>query len=420
MKKRKWFAGLLAVVIVLAMFAGMVHAEEGLTAYVNTKEDFVAAVNDESITEIYVTADIDLTNPNGENGSNVLSVSGKIIDLGGNVISADNFTLFFEGSDFVLQNGTFDANGGSYALFIGDEDITDNVLIQNVTTAGGINVYNATNVTLRYVDVVGTQYYAVWCDNNGKVTIESGNFQSASTVANAVLGLTRSESKLTIDGGHFAVEDGQALVLKNGDTYGKPVISGGVFNTNPVDYISENSSFIRYISDEKTIYALGSSVNEVLADTNNGDAITILQGSITMTNVAEGVSVTNLGTGTVIVNGSIVDTNGQITTTHDVLKIEAKAATCSEAGNIEHWYCTDCGKYFSDEELTDEITETDTIIAATGHQHVNKSEAKAATCSEAGNIEHWYCTDCGKYFSDEELTDEITETDTIIAATGHQ
>ncbi|MCI8332027.1 MAG: hypothetical protein HFE78_04315, partial [Clostridiales bacterium] len=101
-----------------------------------------------------------------------------------------------------------------------------------------------------------------------------------------------------------------------------------------------------------------------------------------------------------------------------VNKNEAKAATCSEAGNIGHWYCADCGKYFSDEGLTDEITETDTIIAATGHQHVNKSEAKAATCSEAGSIEHWYCADCGKYFSDEELTDEITETDTIIAATG--
>ena len=38
----------------------------------------------------------------------------------GNKISADNFSPDFEGMDFTIQNGTFDAKGGSYALFIGD------------------------------------------------------------------------------------------------------------------------------------------------------------------------------------------------------------------------------------------------------------------------------------------------------------
>ncbi len=144
---------------------------------------------------------------------------------------------------------------------------------------------------------------------------------------------------------------------------------------------------------------------------------------------------------------------------HELTKIDAKAATCTEAGNIEYWYCNNCKEYFSDEALTDEITQEKTVIAATGHTAITdeavaatctstgltegshclvcgevikaqeevpatghkleKTEAKEATCTEDGNIEYWYCPDCGKYFSDEALTDEITQEKTVIAATGH-
>ena len=102
---------------------------------------------------------------------------------------------------------------------------------------------------------------------------------------------------------------------------------------------------------------------------------------------------------------------------HAAEKTEAKAATCTEAGNIAYWYCEDCGKYFSDEALTEEITLADTVVPAAGHS-AEKTEAKAATCTEAGNIAYWYCEDCGKYFSDEALTEEITLADTVIPATG--
>ena len=102
---------------------------------------------------------------------------------------------------------------------------------------------------------------------------------------------------------------------------------------------------------------------------------------------------------------------------HAAEKTEAKAATCTEAGNIAYWYCEDCGKYFSDEALTEEIALADTVVPAAGHS-AEKTEAKAATSTEAGNIAYWYCEDCGKYFSDEALTEEITLADTVIPATG--
>ncbi len=49
---------------------------------------------------------------------------------------------------------------------------------------------------------------------------------------------------------------------------------------------------------------------------------------------------------------------------HTPVRTEAKEPTCTEAGNIEYWYCPDCGKYFSDETLTQEITKEDTVIPA--------------------------------------------------------
>ncbi len=103
---------------------------------------------------------------------------------------------------------------------------------------------------------------------------------------------------------------------------------------------------------------------------------------------------------------------------HTSVKTEAKKATCTEDGNIEYWHCPDCGKYFSDEDLTNEITQDETVIPAINHKNAIKVEAKAATCTEAGNIAYWYCPDCGKYFSDEALTEEITQDKTVIAATG--
>ena len=45
----------------------------------------------------------------------------------------------------------------------------------------------------------------------------------------------------------------------------------------------------------------------------------------------------------------------------DLKHIDAKAATAAAEGNIEYWYCEDCGKYFSDKDGTKEIAKADTV-----------------------------------------------------------
>ena len=59
------------------------------------------------------------------------------------------------------------------------------------------------------------------------------------------------------------------------------------------------------------------------------------------------------------------NTNADILGTHnEVQHVDEKAATSTENGNIEYWYCADCGKYFADEALTEEISREQTVVPA--------------------------------------------------------
>ena len=47
----------------------------------------------------------------------------------------------------------------------------------------------------------------------------------------------------------------------------------------------------------------------------------------------------------------------------DLMHIPTKAATEDSEGNIEYWYCSGCGKYYSDKDGTKEIAKADTVTA---------------------------------------------------------
>ena len=90
-------------------------------------------------------------------------------------------------------------------------------------------------------------------------------------------------------------------------------------------------------------------------------------------------------------------------------KIPAKAATCTENGNSEYWYCAAFDKYFKDENGVNEITAKDTVIPATGHGESEVKGAKEATCTEDGYTGDKVCKVCG----------EILERGTVIEKIGH-
>ena len=91
-----------------------------------------------------------------------------------------------------------------------------------------------------------------------------------------------------------------------------------------------------------------------------------------------------------------------------VTSAEKTPGTCTEAGVTTYTATVE----FNGNTYTDTKDLTD--IPAIGHK-LTKTEVKAPTSTDTGNIEYWYCEVCDKYFSDEKAEHEITLEDTIIA-----
>lgn len=165
-----------------------------------------------------------------------------------------------------------------------------------------------------------------------------------------------------------------------------------------------------------------------------------------------------------------------------LIKVDQKAAICTEYGNIEYYRCSDnsCGKNYFDSEAKNQILDiNDIIIKPLGHDfskeyqhdevthwhkcsrceetsthvghsfeiehatetqdkictvcgyvaeqktghickdHLTKIDANAPTCVNAGNVEYYQCS-CGKYYRDSNAVEIITDLNTIvISPLGH-
>lgn len=88
-------------------------------------------------------------------------------------------------------------------------------------------------------------------------------------------------------------------------------------------------------------------------------------------------------------------------TTEKVISIQNEH-TGGEATCKDKAACEVCGERYGEPD-------------AKNHKALQHVEAKAATKDAEGNIEYWYCADCGKYFKDAAATAEITKADTVTA-----
>lgn len=105
---------------------------------------------------------------------------------------------------------------------------------------------------------------------------------------------------------------------------------------------------------------------------------------------------------------------------HNIKEIQAKTATCTEAGNEHYYMCTDegCGKIFSDAECKNEIKLEDVVKSALGHDP-QKVEAERATCTTDGHIEYYDCSRCEVNFLDAAGTQVVSNEDIFIAKYDH-
>lgn len=91
----------------------------------------------------------------------------------------------------------------------------------------------------------------------------------------------------------------------------------------------------------------------------------------------------------------------------DDLVLMASMVPCDHSGDTSKATCKDkakcevCGQSYGE-------------LDAANHTNLVNVPAKAATKTEEGNIEYWYCDGCSKYFSDKDGTKEIKLADTVV------
>ena len=106
------------------------------------------------------------------------------------------------------------------------------------------------------------------------------------------------------------------------------------------------------------------------------------------------ISVGNTTITATAADGSEVSATCFVTVTHGNMVYTPKTeATCTADGNKEYWTCEICGKYFSDEAGTTEISLDETVIPATGHHYVN------GYCTECGHRDPDYRPDPISYYN---------------------
>ena len=124
---------------------------------------------------------------------------------------------------------------------------------------------------------------------------------------------------------------------------------------------------------------------------------------------------------------------------HTLKKIEAKAATCTENGNIEHWTCEHCGKYFlsddSNPETAKAVELSEITIPNIKHSYDKNGfcknddthyqpasyneESEKYEISNAGQL-YWFAeqVNSGNASLNAVLTTDIVVNETVLAADG--
>lgn len=220
----------LAVMMVAAMMSVMAVSASAATISVSTAAELDQAVAAASSGDtIKLTADIDYStiytvrNARDDSNGNTehrIDLKDCTLDLSGHTISTINATVVFGGNGATIKNGTFalvpkDTNGsykaGSYALIIDSKCMgyanTATVNVENVVCNGAVNICGTTteltNVT---ASTTATKFYAIWAEQDARVTVNSGTFTDNQSGGKGVIATGTGEeggAAITVNGGSF-------------------------------------------------------------------------------------------------------------------------------------------------------------------------------------------------------------------------
>ena len=251
--------------------------------------------------------------------------------------------------------------------------------------------------------------------NGGNATLSIENAKvtaTASSYGNGVLVQSKNDSSvsLTVDGGSLTATGsgnyGAGIQLQFGSGVsgsGTPTVTvsnnaivranGGVANNSStsIQYGTGNEENGGIVFDGSIGTVYGSVTLQDDLTIGAGETLTIPDGaSLT---VPEGTTLTNNGTVTTEEGGTLTN-NGSLVCNHHF----GGTATCTEKAT-----CDLCGAEYGD-FLPHSLT---------------KTEAKAPTCTGAGNEAYWTCGSCGKYFSDASGNTEVAKDSWMLGPIGH-
>lgn len=158
----------------------------------------------------------------------------------------------------------------------------------------------------------------------------------------------------------------------------------------------------RYIADggyNENGYA--AKVNKLACDINGDSDITVVDTVLLARYIADG------GCNPNGYNVTLIPTPFECN--HASLKHNesVEAVSCQTNGNIEHWYCEECDKYFEDELCVNELNKEDTIIK--GEHTAVVDPAVAPTVDKTGLTEGSHCSVCGEVITKQEVVPTLKE-----------
>ena len=251
--------------------------------------------------------------------------------------------------------------------------------------------------------------------NGGNATLSIENAKvtaTASSYGDGVLVQSKNDSSvsLTVDGGSLTATGsgnyGAGIQLQFGSGVsgsGTPTVTvsnnaivranGGVANNSStsIQYGTGNEENGGIVFDGSIGTVYGSVTLQDDLTIGAGETLTIGDGaSLT---VPEGTTLTNNGTVTTEEGGTLTYIGSLVCNHHF-----GGTATCTEKAT-----CDLCGAEYGD-FLPHSLT---------------KTEAKAPTCTGAGNEAYWTCGTCGKYFSDASGNTEVAKDSWMLGPIGH-
>ena len=318
------------------------------------------------------------------NGANLTMSGNSYLEVQGRPTTGKyaGYGLFSEANVSVTDKAAIKATGYDVALCVdGNLAISGGNVEAKSAYSNGIFAGGELKIS-DGAKVNASGYYPALF-GNGSVSIESGSQVEATSTADAGI-FSRGDVSIKNSTVKVSEAENYYAVTANGTTR----VTGSWVETNYEDSINGSiSDSVLFNGNSGTV--IGNAT--LLGDTTLEEGKTLVIPEGTSLSVGTGNTFTN--NGTVTVEGGFSTVGGMLVCNHH----SGGTATCTAQA-----VCDVCQISYGD-------------LNPANHTALQHVAAKAATTEAEGNIEYWYCADCGKYYRDAAAAKEITRAQTVTA-----